>query len=241
MIVIPEKVAFIKVPKAASTTIARLFWDSHRTKQIGQLEPKVATTIQYFMTLEQVGQNIPILNGNWFFNRSGAFGWHASYDDLLHLFGKQLDDYLWVSSVRHPVARLFSAFSFQIAKGRISASLCAADFEKFCFMVFSDSTHLNLQQRIHTWPQSAWLPPVDANIQLSIIRQERLREDLQRLSERVPSFSTIEIGHDGKSFEGQWQEYVSEDLRRRIEDHYAEDMDRFGYRKLVAQESRVAK
>ena len=53
MIVIPEKVAFIKVPKAASTTIARLFWDNYKVEQFSHLKPDVAAQIRYFMTLDR--------------------------------------------------------------------------------------------------------------------------------------------------------------------------------------------
>ena len=148
MIVIPEKVAFIKVPKAASTTIARLFWDNYKVEQFSHLKPDVAAQIRYFMTLDKVGPQIPVLNGNWFYNRSGAFGWHTAYAELQHLFGEQLADFHWVASVRHPVARMFSAFSFQIAKKRIEASLCSEDFERFCDRVFSGGAGLTHQQRI---------------------------------------------------------------------------------------------
>ena len=229
MIVIPEKVAFIKVPKAASTTIARLFWDHYKVEQFGHLKPDVAAQIRYFMPLEKVGPQIPVLNGNWFYNRSGAFGWHTAYAELKHLFGDQLADYHWVASVRHPVARMFSAFSFQIAKKRIDASLCRRDFERFCEDVFSGGARLTHQQRIHTWSQSYWLPDEGQDLDFSIIRQERIAEDIARLSRRIPSFARSNLGHSGLSFQGAWREYVSPQLESRIADHYADDMDRFDY------------
>ena len=229
MIVIPEKVVFIKVPKAASTTIARLFWDHYKVEQFAHLKPDVAAQIRYFMSLDKVGPQIPVLNGNWFYNRSGAFGWHTAYADLKHLFGDQLAGFHWVASVRHPVARLFSAFSFQIAKKRIDASLCSGDFERFCDEVFSGGARLTHQQRIHTWSQSRWLPSEGEDVDVSIIRQEQLAEDIGRLAHRVPSFAASNLGHVGKSFDGAWREYVSPQLEGRIADHYADDMNRFGY------------
>ena len=229
MIVIPEKVVFIKVPKAASTTIARLFWDHYKVEQFATMKPDVAAQIRYFMSLERVGTQIPVLNGNWFYNRSVAFGWHTAYADLKHLFGKQLADFHWVASVRHPVARLFSAFSFQIAKKRIDASLCSGDFERFCDEVFSGGGRLTHQQRIHTWSQSRWLPDVGEDVDLSIIRQERIAEDVERLAHRIPSFTASNLGHAGKSFHGGWRDFVSPQLEARIVDHYADDMNRFGY------------
>jgi len=229
MIVIPEKVVFIKVPKAASTTIARLFWDHYKVEQFAHLKPDVAAQIRYFMSLDQVGPQIPVLNGNWFYNRSGAFGWHTAYGDLKHLFGEQLADFHWVASVRHPVARLFSAFSFQIAKKRIDASLCSGDFERFCDQVFSGGKGLSQQQRIHTWSQSRWLPEDGEDLDFSIIRQERIGEDISRLADRIPSFAASDLGHVGSSFQGAWREYVSSELESRIETHYADDMTRFGY------------
>jgi len=241
MIVIPEKIALIKVPKAASTTIARMFWDVYDINRYGRLKADVATNIRHFMPLTRVGQKIPVLNGNWFLNRSRPFGWHASHADLSFLFGDQLADFHWLTSVRHPVSRLFSVFSFQIAKGRISASLCAADFEKFCNMVFSDSTLLSHQQVIHTWPQSFWLPPEDSSVRLTIIRHERLAEDIRKLAPFVPTFAAANVGYEGRSFSGQWQQYISPDLQHRIEAFYAEDMRRFGYTPLIAKECGVAK
>ena len=229
MIVIPEKVVFIKVPKAASTTIARLFWDHYNVEQFAHLKPDVAAQIRYFMSLDKVGPQIPVLNGNWFFNRSGAFGWHTAYTDLKHLFGEQLADFHWVASVRHPVARMFSAFSFQVAKKRIDASLCSGAFERFCDEVFSGGGRLTHQQRIHTWSQSRWLPEIGEDVDFSIIRQERIAEDIQRLAHRIPSFADSNLGHVGKSFEGAWRQYVSPQLEVRIADHYADDMSRFGY------------
>jgi hypothetical protein len=229
MIVIPEKVVFIKVPKAASTTIARLFWDKYGVEQFAHLKPDVAAQIRYFMSLEQVGPQIPVLNGNWFYNRSGAFGWHTAYDDLNHLFGDQLEGFHWVASVRHPVSRLFSAFSFQIAKKRIKASLCSGDFERFCDEVFSGGARLTHQQRIHTWSQSRWLPREGADVDFSIIRQERIAEDIAELSARIPSFESSALGHVGSSFKGAWREHVSPELEARIEAHYEDDMTRFGY------------
>jgi len=241
MIVIPEKIAFIKVPKAASTTIARMFWEAYGVNRYGHLKADVATNIRHFMPLERVGHKIPVLNGNWFLNRSRPFGWHASHADLSFLFGDQLADFQWLTSVRHPVSRLFSVFSFQIAKGRISASLCSSDFEKFCGMVFSDSPLLSHQQVIHTWPQSFWLPPENSPVQLTIIRQERLAEDIKNLAPFISTFATADLGHEGRSFSGQWREYISPDLQHRIEAFYAEDMRRFGYTPLVAEECGVAK
>ena len=242
MIIIPEKVVYIKVPKAASTTIARLFWNAYGINEDGQLSPKVATNIRHFMPLSTVGPKIPVLNGNWFFNRSGAFGWHTSYDDLAYLFGDQLSDYHWIASVRHPVARLFSAFTFQVAKERLAAAVCTAHFEEFCRLVFSNSPHLTQQQRLHTWPQSMWLPSASVPVRFSIIRQESLAEDLKRMSRDVPTFGSARLSHIGKSFEGKWRDYVSPDLQRKIEEYYAEDMMRFGYRSIsIGQECGVAK
>ena len=242
MIVIPEKVAFIKVPKAASTTIARMFWEAYSVDQFGTLNSEVASNIRYFVPLDRVGQKIPVLNGNWFFNRSRSFGWHTSFSDLVSIFGGQLTDYHWVASVRHPVSRLFSAFSFQIAKGRLAAKLCPGDFEKFCMLVFAESPLLSQQQLIHTWPQSVWLPPERSLQRLTILRQETLGADIQKLSGRIPTFACSHLGHDGKSFDGQWREYVSANLQARIEDYYAEDMRRFGYAaNSVVQEFGVAK
>ena len=242
MIVIPEKVAFIKVPKAASTTIARMFWDTYDVKQLGTLNPEVASNVRHFVPLEQVAEQIPVLNGNWFFNRSIAFGWHSSFKDLFSLFGNQLSDYHWLASVRHPVARLFSVFSFQIKQGRLAASVCAGDFEKFCAMVFARSPRLSQQQLIHTWPQWAWLPPEMGVRRITILRQETLIDDMRRLEGCIPSLSVSKLGHEGRSFNGQWQDYVSSDLRARIEQFYAEDMRRFGYAtQSVAQECGVAK
>ncbi len=227
MIVIPEKVAYIKVPKAASTTIARLFWERHGVQQTSTLGPDAATTVRHFMSLEQVGPKIPVLNGNWFYNRSGAFGWHAGYHDLVHVFGDQLADFHWVASVRHPVARLFSVFSFQVAKKRIEAELTAADFERFCVRLFEGSPGMTQQQVVHTWSQCRWLPPEGVNC--SIIRQESLAEDLARLSGRVETFGQANLSSANRSFTGSWREYVSPELERRIEDHYRDDMDRLDY------------
>lgn len=229
MIVIPEKVAFIKVPKAASTTIARMFWDQYGVEQFSHMKPGVAAQVQYFMTLDQVGEELPVLNGNWFFNRSGAFGWHTGFHDLKHVFGDQLAAFHWVASVRHPVARLFSAFSFQVAKNRIEASLCSGDFERFCDEVFSGGERLTHQQRIHTWAQSDWLPATDDEVDLSLVRQESIATDIARLADRVPSFRTSSLGHIGLSHDGSWRDHVSPTLKSRIELHYSQDMARFGY------------
>jgi len=79
--------------------------------------------VRHFYTLDQVADKIPILNGNWFFNRSIAFGWHTGFHDLSHVFGDQLVDFHWVVSLRHPVERLLSAFSVQIDKERLDAQL----------------------------------------------------------------------------------------------------------------------
>ena len=229
MIVIPEKVVYIKVPKAASTTIARLFWERHGVQQFATLSQDVATTVRHFVSLDQVGDRIPVLNGNWFYNRSGAFGWHAGYRDLVHVFGDELADFHWVASVRHPVSRLFSVFSFQVARERIDASLCARDFESFCERVFSDGAGLTPQQRIHTWPQVSWLPQPHQVPELSIVRQEQLGADLNRLAGRVPSFSNTGLGAVNKSFDGDCSRYISPALSSRIEAHYSQDMERLGY------------
>lgn len=227
MIVIPEKVAYIKVPKAASTTIARLFWERHGVNQNSRLNPDVATTVRHFMPLDEVGPQIPILNGNWFYNRSGAFGWHAGYDDLMHVFGDQLADFHWVASVRHPVARLFSVFSFQVAKQRINATLSANDFDRFCQQVFDGRHGMSQQQVVHTWSQCRWLPPEGAAC--SIIRQESLADDLNRLSNRVKTFGDANLSSTNRSFRGAWQDYVSSDLAAKIEMFYSDDMERLNY------------
>jgi hypothetical protein len=229
MIVIPERVAYIKVPKAASTTIARLFWERHGIDQFATVNADTASTLRHFLGLDQIAQRIPVLNGNWFYNRSQAFGWHSAYRDLMHVFGEQLADFHWVASVRHPVSRLFSVFSYQVGKGRLAATLCAADFEAFCDLVFEDSTKLSIQQRVHTWPQVQWLPQSDEVMELSIVRQEQLAPDLARLAARVPTFAAARLRHINKSFDGSLQPYVSAALTQQIEDHYAEDMARLGY------------
>ena len=229
MIVIPEKVVFIKVPKAASTTIARLFWERYGVNQAATMSSEAATNVRHFLSLEQVGTKVPVLNGNWFFNRSGAFGWHIGYQDLTHVFGNKLSEYHWVASVRHPVTRLFSVFSFQVAKGRIDASLNERDFGAFCRAVFEGGSGLTQQQHVHTWSQSRWLPPSTCRSNLSLIRQEHLGEDVAALSTRVPSFSGVQLEHANRSFQGDWKSYVAPTLRSRIESHYSDDMERFGY------------
>lgn len=229
LIVIPEKVAYIKVPKAASTAIARLFWERHGVKQNTTLNSDVATNVRYFVSLKQVATQIPILNGNWFYNRSGAFGWHAGYRDLVHVFGDQLVDFHWVASVRHPVSRLFSVFSYQVASERLNASLSAKDFEHFCEMVFRDCGELSPQQRVHTLPQVDWLPTPEEVPTLSIVRQERLSSDLKRLGSVVPSFRNSTLSSVNKSFDGDANQYISSTLKSRIESHYSEDMERLDY------------
>jgi hypothetical protein len=229
MIVVPEKVVYIKVPKAASTTIAKLFWARHGVDQFSNLKPDVATAVRHFVPLDKVGEQIPVLNGNWFYNRSGAFGWHAGYDDMMHVFGDQLANFHWVASVRHPVARLFSVFSFQVAKKRIAASLTSGDFETFCEMVFTDSPKLTPQQRIHSWAQTRWLPKGTDGPDLSIVRQEALGADLAALADRIPTFASADVSHINRSFGGEADEYISPTLAQRIEDHYADDMAQLGY------------
>lgn len=227
MIVIPEKVAYIKVPKAASTTIARLFWQRYGVEQSGWLNPDAATTVRHFVPLDKVGPKIPVLNGNWFYNRSGAFGWHAGYDDLMHVFGDQLADFHWVASVRHPVARLFSVFSFQVAKKRLNATLSANDFDRFCQQVFDGRHGMSQQQVVHTWSQCRWLPPKDAAC--SIIRQESLADDLIRLSDRIKTFGDADLTRTNRSFSGSWRDYVSSGLAAKIELFYSDDMERLNY------------
>ena len=229
MIVIPEKVVYIKVPKAASTTIARLFWDRYGVEQSSSMNCDVATNVRHFFCLDQVAGTVPVLNGNWFFNRSGAFGWHAAYRDLTHVFGEQLNGYHWVASVRHPVSRLFSVFSFQVAKRRINASLTERDFASFCRAVFDGGLSLTQQQHVHTWSQSQWVPTPSDGQELSLIRQENLADDVAALAARIPSFSGVQLAHSNQSFEGDWEAYVGPTLRCQIEDHYSEDMERFGY------------
>lgn len=226
---IPENVAYIKIPKAASTAIARLFWERYGVKQNTTLSRGVATNVRYFVSLKQVAERIPVLNGNWFYNRSGAFGWHSGYHDLVHVFGDQLADFHWVASVRNPVSRLFSVFSYQVACERIDASLCAKDFEHFCEKVFSDAADLSPQQRVHTLPQVSWLPSVDEVPDLSIVRQEHLATDLHRLVARVPSFADSNLNAVNKSFDGDSARYISSALSSRIESHYSDDMERLGY------------
>ena len=239
MIIIPDKVAFIKVPKAASTTIARLFWDRHGVSQTSRLAPDVATTVRHFVNLDEVGKTVPVLNGNWFYNRSGAFGWHTGYADLMHIFGDQLDDFHWIASVRHPVARLFSVFSFQVAKKRIDASLTAEDFEAFCTRVFDGCKDMSQQQLVHTWPQTHWLPP--EGVDCSIIRQESLADDLERLSNKVATFKDAKLSSINRSFKGAWQTYISPELSLKIEAFYSADMERFKYEPAsVGDKRRVA-
>ena len=145
------------------------------------------------------------------------------------MFGEQLKDFHWVASVRHPVTRLFSVFSFQVTKSQIDASLTASHFEKFCERVFSCSGDLTIQQRIHTWPQTHWLPTADSGHSCSIVRQESLVDDVDALSDRVPTFASAELSHLNRSFEGNLDEYVSPSLARRIEEHYWSDMVELGY------------
>jgi hypothetical protein len=229
MIIIPEKVVYIKVPKAASTTIARMFWDRYDVDQAAIMNGEVASNVRHFVSLDQVGSKVPVLNGNWFFNRSGAFGWHAGYQDLIHVFGEQLRGYHWVASVRHPVPRMFSVFSFQVAKGRINASLTEGDFASFCQAIFEGRLGLTQQQHVHTWAQSRWLPAPSDEQELSLIRQENLAADVAALAARVPSFAGVQLAHANRSFQGDWERYVGPALRTQIEDHYTEDMERFGY------------
>lgn len=227
MIIIPERVVFLKVPKAASTTIASLFYEKYNVAENTTLTADIATAVQFFFTLDHVGSRLPVLNGNWFFNRSSAFGWHSSFKDLSGAFGDQLEDYHWVASIRHPVPRLFSIFSYQIAKNRISATLCAADFERFCQAVFSSDTGLTAQQRIHTWPQSIWLPKEGQVGRLSLVRQSHLAADIRRLGTTIPSFSQANLGHINRSFSGSIEPYINNSLANRIMDHYRQDMERF--------------
>jgi hypothetical protein len=227
MIVIPEKVAYIKVPKAASTTIARLFWDRHNVAERDILPAEVATSIP-FLPLAQVGQQLPLLNANWFYTRAlGSYGWHASYQDMVHVFREQLDDFHWVASVRHPAARLFSVFSFQVVQGRMDAELTKSDFERFCRWFFAGAPRMSQQQNVHTWSQSRWLPP--KGVECSIIRQESLAADVAKHAGRVESFRGVTLGDSNRSFSGSWHDFVSPALRTQIEDHYSEDMGRLGY------------
>jgi hypothetical protein len=229
VIVIPERVVFLKVPKAASTTIANLFFEKYKVAQNTTLTTDVATAVQCFSRLEQLADRLPVLNGNWFFNRASAFGWHSSFQDLSGLFGAQLEDYHWVASIRHPVPRLFSIFSYQVAKKRISAALCASDFERFCQAVFRGDNGLTVQQRIHAWPQSRWLPKEGHVARLSLVRQTQVAEDIRRLGATIPGFAHANLGQINCSFSGSLAPYIDNSLANRIMDHYRQDMERFQF------------
>jgi len=240
VIVVPEKVVFIKTPKSASTTIANLFWSRHQVDRGALLGPEVATAIRYLVCLDGLAPKIPVLNGNWFYNRSLLFGWHASYEDLTHIFGDRLNEYHWIASVRHPVARLFSVYSSQLSKGHLIEELTPQNFEAFCERVFSRHPDLSLHQCIHTASQSSWLPPVGKGPRVSLVRKENLAEDIARLSKYVPSFQDCALAHENLSFKGDLARYVSPALAGRIEDFYAEDMERLKYRSLVREETGVS-
>ena len=234
MIVIPEKVVLLKVPKAASTSLARLFWDRYQVDPFTKLRTGVATSVRYRLKLEESGLQLPVLNGNWFFNRTADFGWHCSFAELQCLFGDQLQDYHWIGSVRHPVARLFSAFSFQVGKGRLPMQLTKTDFAKFVELVITNHPSLSMQQRIHTWPQSVWLPPEGGDRSLTLVRQESYLEDLAALVDRVPTFAAG-LGSEAQekrfnlSFRGDPSRFLTPGLVGEIEMYYRQDMDRLGY------------
>jgi len=234
MIVIPEKIVLLKVPKAASTSLARLFWDRYEMDPFTKLRTGVATSVRYRLKLAETGTQLPVLNGNWFFNRTADFGWHCSFAELQCLFGNQLKDYHWIGSVRHPVARLFSAFSFQVAKGRLPMQLTKTDFAKFVELVVTNHPSLSMQQRIHTWPQSVWLPPNGWDKSLSLVRQEHFIEDMIALVDRVPTFAAgLDSMADKKrfnhSFRGEPTRFFTRNLVETIEEYYRQDMARLGY------------
>ena len=240
MIVVPEKIVYIKIPRTGSSTIADLFWSKYGVNQQDKQDQNASTAMQYLLPLYQLATKVPVINGNWFFNRAAAFGWHSSHKDLGYIFGEQLNGYRWVTSVRHPVRRMFSVFSFQVAKGRIAGDLTAANFEDFCHRVFVQHKSLTLQQVIHTWPQTHWLPPVNRMGDITIIRQEQLVSDLSACADRIPSFRAAEYGNINQSFTGDLTVFVNPDLAHQIEAFYASDMEALGYRPLFRKAMQVA-
>ena len=240
MIVVPEKVVFIKIPRTGSSTIADLFWSKYDVNRLDRQDQNAATAMQYFLPLYELATKVPVINGNWFFNRASSFGWHASHKDLIHIFGEQLNGYQWITSVRHPVPRLFSVFSFQVVKGRISGELTAAHFEEFCHRVFAQHSSLTLQQVVHTWPQTHWLPPADQMDDVIVIRQEQLAADLANLSDRIRSFRIADYGMKNQSFAGDLAAFVKPHLARQIEAFYASDMDWLGFEPMFGKALQVA-
>lgn len=135
MIITDKKVAYIKIPKTGSTTVAKVIWDHYEADRLAP--PKTLVNLNFV-------QNMP-----------KAYGWHVSFDRISAYLGGTISDYQIFTVIREPVARLVSAYRW--ASQKQPEHPLMQSFDDFIAAVARNDDMLPNQAALHAKPQVWWL------------------------------------------------------------------------------------
>lgn len=135
MIITDKKVAYIKIPKTGSTTVAKVIWDHYGAERLSPPET--------------------LVNLNFVQNMPSAYGWHVSFDRIAAHLGESFSTYQIFTVIREPVERLVSAYRWAAQKQPEHPLM--QSFDDFIAAVARNDDMLPNQAALHAKPQVWWL------------------------------------------------------------------------------------
>lgn len=131
--------------------------------------------------------------------------------------------YLKFAFVRNPWERFVSYCAFM---HRNDGSF-AANPRGLMARVLADPAH---EEKVVFRPQNEFICDPDGAVRVDHVgRHETMQASFDQISDRI-GLPRQELDRVNASTHGHWRDYYTEDLKRRVGERYARDIDLFGYR-----------
>lgn len=153
---------------------------------------------------------------------------HTSLDQIAKLLEKaQFPRYKVLTTVRHPMDRMISHYNFRKRNMLMSPRFEHSGFEEWASKI------LKRRDMKHMRPQCDWLK-IDGDYHAPdvLLRFETLQHDFERLVTSWGVRTSLPHLLDSTDPSNQISDHISEKIRLLVNDRYAEDFERFNYRKV---------
>ncbi|MGS4883747.1 sulfotransferase family 2 domain-containing protein [Roseibium sp. MB-4] len=201
MIVVDQKVIYIKVPKTGSSTVAAAIWEHYG--------------------VQRTTPSKEVVNLNFYDRTRKSIGWHVAFHDIENFLGRHISDFKSFTVLRNPTERIVSAYRWSRQKAPEFSLFSSLDV--FLEAVLNKDPNLPKLSRIHAQPQTSWLRNAAGEIEpsLSIYRMEELHKCLEFFEKHL-SF-VPNLGHLNNSIKHPVQ--IGSKTNSMIEKLYEDDFD----------------
>lgn len=158
---------------------------------------------------------------------------HGTAGELKCMYrSSQWHDYFKFAFVRNPWDRLVSGYHYRKSGGnKGKRDLARVDMypESFEQFILSLDKFVNNPNDLMFRPQTYWLYDQEGNLMVDYVgRFESLSQDCKRIAE-ISGYSDFNLPDINKSFHSHYSQYYTPEMKKKVEELYASDIEKFGY------------